>query len=189
MKLFKELGSLTDTRAFKIGGTIALILLIPLTVFIAQQQQDLRQRAQQVPVTPPNPQVLLSFSSSQASPSSTFSVYMMLDSAVYPISGVDITVTYNPGVLSLQRFAPGTRFNSLLYNTIDTNAGILRYAAVETITKTPPVGRLILGQLTFFAKKVGIATVNAKNMQVTATNFSGNVPVFVVPQTYTIYEK
>lgn len=52
-RIKKFIHSIIISKIFNLVSIIALVLVIPLTVFFAQQQQELRQRASGLPTTPP----------------------------------------------------------------------------------------------------------------------------------------
>lgn len=163
----------TSPQYAKRRNTLLLLLLvvaIPLTVFIAQQQQELRQRAQQEPLTPPSPSVTLSLSSPSVSlaPGETYQTKLMINAGENKITGIDLTLFYNKNFLTLTSFKPTGILNNELINKIDNTNGTFRYSAVDTVGNTPQ-GTVVIGVLTFQAGAAeGGSNVSFQNVQITA---------------------
>lgn len=182
----------TSPQYTKRRNTLLLLLLvvaIPLTVFIAQQQQELRQRAQQEPTTPPSPSVTLSLSSPTVSltPNETYPTSLSINSGSNRITGVDITLTFDPTLLSITGFTPTPLFNNELIKTVDNTNGALRYSAVDTVGNTPS-GTAVLGIITFKAgTNEGTSATNFQNIQITTLGQVEPISnINAIPSTFTI---
>lgn len=187
MSLYKKFLSFSDTRTFKIIGAIALVAIIPLTVLLARNQQDIRQRASETPVSSPLPTAIFSFSPSslQVGQNQSFGMDVNLDSPVYKVTGVDVVFTFNKDVLSVTSFVPSAVFNNVLYNTVDNAAGTIRFSAVDT-ANLAPMGTISLGKITFLAKAVGTGAINTQEVQITAVNLAGSLANTTATGTYTV---
>lgn len=180
--------SITDTNVFKIGGLVAIAAIIPVTLFAVGQSQDIRQRAQSVPATPPSSSATFSFSPASVSVgmNNTFSTDSVLSSPVSYVTGIDVTYTFNKDLVSVASFVPSGAFDSVLYNTIDNATGTIRFAGVDT-TNNAKMGNIMLGKITFTSKTLaGTGSITTQNVQITAASFAGNLPNTTIPASYTV---
>ncbi len=111
-----------------------------------------------------------------ASAGQTFTVGIGLNNnANYAISGVDVNLSFDNAILTLQSFTPSSFLNSKLTNSIAGESGTLHYVAVETLQ---PISQQTynLGTLTFVGRNPGIGNVNIQNAQITAIGIPGAIP-------------
>lgn len=149
-----------NKKAASITALALIALAIPLTVFISQQQQEIRQRAQEVsPLGGGSPPVSLALApaTQTASPSSTFNVELLLNTGDKEVTGVNIPISYNADILEVLEFQPSSFFNSKLTNGPGPLGGSWQYTAVET--QSTIKGNLPLGTITFRAKAEGTSNV------------------------------
>lgn len=170
-KIRRHFASPINKKAASITALALIALAIPLTVFISQQQQELRQRAGGGPFV----SLVLSPSNQTVAPGSSFDAQLSLDAGGNQVTGIDTVIKYNKDVLEVTNFQPSTTFNSQLVNKIDNQAGTLRYAAVHT--QGASTGIVEMGTITFRAKAQGTSTVDFENVQVTALEQAGALPV------------
>lgn len=170
---FKEvLTSPKYSKTLKLIFVLAIVAAIPLTVLIAQRQQEIRQRAggpTSMPFPPSN--FALKFSPSEATVKTgeNFTVEILLDPGSNQVSGTDLFLSYNTGTISLAGFTASKTgyLNDTLINKI--GIGTFQYAAVNTgSTLNNPYESFSLGTLTFKALTAGTAKVMVASVQVTA---------------------
>lgn len=177
-KIRQHFASPINKKAASITALVLIVLAIPLTVFISQQQQEIRQRAQEV--TPqgggPPPEISLALSPATYSTTigSTFNSQLSLTAGSNNITGVDVTLPYNKDVLEVTGFEPASTFNNQLVNTFNNQTGTLRYSAVNT--QSSANGTVNIGTITFRAKAEGTSAVTFDNIQITALDQTGSLP-------------
>lgn len=179
----KSFASKKKSRLVSIGILLFIILIIPLTVIIAQQVQDIRQRAtdsQTPPPLPPGGAVSLTMTPNifnltigAATPTSA---QIVINAGSNNITGVDFTFSYNPAMIKVVGFTPATGFDSELYKTIDNTTGKLRFAAVDTTTATANTGSVPVGTIQFSGSTVGSSTGTFQSVQITALGYTGALP-------------
>lgn len=159
-----------------LGIVIILILIaIPLTVFIAQKQQEVRQRAtgeeanifftggDQTPIS----QITLT-------PGRQATLALYVDTGAININGFDITVSL-ANALSLVTIndavegADASKFNSSVFRDIDRANGAIRFAKVSTDSSQNINGRLHLGSVIF---TVNTSAQGSGNIGVTAAQIT-----------------
>lgn len=138
-----------------VGFMVALLLVaaIPLTIFLVQRQQELRQRAagEQASFyfTTPNGTTPLVTVATDAGQSLTLNLF--LDTGTNTINGFDVTVA-TTGDLTFSQLVEGpdaARFPTKVFGDI-TNAGhTLRFTKVNSSTSESASGKLLLGTITF----------------------------------------
>lgn len=160
--------------------TLAIVAAVPLTVFVAMQQQEFRQRAGGPPATPPSPIAVtleLSPSSGNNVINVPFDVKMILNGGTNNIIGADVTIFYNKDILEITKTQSGKIFNDELINKIDNTAGTFRFAAVNTL-QNQINGSINMATITFKGKTTGDANVYfQKNAQITALGMKDALPV------------
>lgn len=157
---------------------IALLVAVPLTVFVAQRQQELRQRAAPQ-VSPPAPPASLALvpSSTRNTVGQEFEVKVFVKSSGNTLTGVYTTLLLNKDVLDFVAFRPNPAFNTQLINRYVSSSGTFRFAAVDTYATTI-TGDVELGTLRLRAKAPGTGTaVFDRNSQITALSVIGKLPV------------
>lgn len=142
-------------------GILLLLFAIPLTIWQAQQQQEVRSRAAG--------DVAFSFSpsSAQKAVDETFEVQVTLSGGTFDISGVDITLSFTPQYLELLSFTPST-YSTIIRNAVSNTSGTLRLTALN-VTTTPITGNILLGTATFKTKAEGTTSIGISTAQVTAS--------------------
>lgn len=162
-------------------SVIILAIAIPLTISQIQKQQEIRSRAAGGAIS-----LDLSPQTSTNNQGSTFSIQVSIGAADNNISGVDITMNFNPSVLELVSFVPSTAFSSQLINVTDNNAGTLHYTAVapEQVNNT---GTVSVGTLNFKGKTAGVGNVTFGTVQITGQGVTSSLPISsTATGTYTI---
>ncbi|MBI3092688.1 MAG: hypothetical protein HYZ02_00430, partial [Candidatus Levybacteria bacterium] len=173
-----------NKKAASITALALIALAIPLTVFISQQQQEIRQRAQEVSPLGGGGIVslVLAPSSSGISLGSTFEVVLNLNPGANIITGLDVIIRYDKNFLEIDKFNPTNTLGTQLINNVDNQAGTLRYAAVNTQSENPSAlgggdpTAINLGTITFKAKAEGTSNVTFDNIQITALGQTGSLP-------------
>lgn len=167
-----------DPKILKLIAIITVIAVIPLTVFLAQKQQELRQRASELPATPPLPPAVVSLKLSPAeltiSPETNIEIALSVVPGQNRITGVDLTLTYNKEVINMTSFSPNaTSLNNQLMAEIKD--GIFHFTATNTQQDllNQPDQEVPLGKLTFVAKSQGRGKIEFQNIQVTALGYDG----------------
>lgn len=105
-----------------------------------------------------------------------FDVEVSLKGGDLDISGVDMTIKFDPAVLELSSFTPSGKYNGALLNgPADNKSGSFRYIAVNS-SATPIKGEIVLGTLHFKAKAIGSAKVTFGTNQITASGYPQAIP-------------
>lgn len=166
-------------KHFKLLAIIIIALLIPLTVLIAQKQQEIRQRASGRIAA-----VFLKLSPSELAGISgeNLTIQVTLEAANYQITAAGFTLAFDPALLELLEFQPSPAFNEQIKNTVDNESGSLVYTAVNT-GGLQSAESVPLGTLNFRAKSEGSASVGFQNVQITALGFENALPVSSTPPT------
>lgn len=178
-KIRQHFANPINKKAVSITALALIALAIPLTVFISQQQQEIRQRAQEVTTKGGGEYVSLTLAPSilEKAPGETFDVEFYFEAKTFSITGVDVTINYDPSILQMERFTPVSTFNNVLVNNPpDNTKGEYRYAAVDT-ANTPQTGKITVGIITFKAQNTtGTSYVDLNNIQITALGQSTAIP-------------
>lgn len=139
-------------------GFIALLILISgvaIGVFLVGQNQDIREKAAPATVAYITP------SNFDNQIGTDFTFYVKMDSASNQISGVDIRLNYNKDafqIISLEKGSGATNLETVLFSTIDSANGKIKYIAY-TGDKTKALSGTGIEILKVNAKsKAGIAT-------------------------------
>ncbi len=166
----------------KLAAIIALLVIaaaIPLTVFIAQKQQDIRQRAAGeqtslyfIPGTDCN---ALTTQTTQVSLNigQQYTYSLCLDAGGNNISAFDVTMSFGNAfslatINSMSEGQDAARFNSEFLKTLDPQTGIGRFANGNTNTSQVIQGKLQLGQATFTPTQVGSGTVAVSDASISS---------------------
>lgn len=186
-KVSEFISSLKKSKYLGLIAVLAIVAAVPLTVLIAQMNQDVRQRASEVVTSPPFPPTVTPSNSGQlvllpANYSfvigTSFDVDLLLTSTNF--TGVDTTVRFDPQILELLSFTPERTsssvpvFNNELIKTTDNTTGSFRYAAVNT---TNAMQGGIIGKLRFRTKTLGNSYVTFENAQVTMLGYNGAIDI------------
>ncbi|MBI2033437.1 MAG: hypothetical protein HYT10_03190 [Candidatus Levybacteria bacterium] len=168
--LIKYFQLFKSSHYLKVTAIVLLILAIPITVLIAQQQQEIRQRASE-PVTSPYPTTEIGFTpdSLQIAPTQ-FAVTNLWLHTPESITGVNLMITFTPLFADIISFTPSTAFDSVVKNTIvrvSSTFGALYITLVNT-NGLPPTGNIQLGTLSVKGISSGTSTINIGNQQLTA---------------------
>lgn len=166
-----------------------ILVVIPLIVIIAQRQTELRQRAggPSSPPYPPGEAVLtLSPLTTSVNLNEPLSLDVIIKAGTNDITGVDISINSNPSILAINKFVPGTQFNSQLISRIESNGTVYRYAATNTDVNVHNTGDVRLGTLVLDPKALGLADVKFIANQVTALNVAGSLAITIENGTYTV---
>ena len=160
-----------------IVGIIVAILVIPLTVFVARQQQETRQRAAQGN----NIKVYLALADNTtplttitAAPNETKTLRVYLDPQGNPISAFSLVGTpSNPSIYSLSNLTEGDgaqKFNAELVKEID-NSGAIHFGKATTTADAAVISAspLLLGTITATATTVGTGNITLSG-EVTGPN-------------------
>ncbi len=181
---------LQDPRQSKlaVGFIILLVMFLPLIVWYAQKQQELRQRASELPLSPPSSGVALSLSPGNSSvlPNTPFTVLITLQAGTYNITGVDFVLKFNESILPATQFTPTTVFNSVLTNEIDHTTGTLHFTTTSTDTNSQITGNVNIGTVTFSPKVLGGAVVDFQSSQITALGVTTSLPTVYTSATYIV---
>ncbi len=175
------------------GHILALIVvlvitfgIIPITVYLVQQQQNLRSKAAGgVEVG------TLKLNLGEVVPKyhSSFSLNFGIGFAPnQKITGADVTITYSDN-LRLDTFqeekADPNRLTPIWYG-FNTSAGTLRYVAVNDTYTANALSYVPLGRLTFFVIGTGTAIISITDKQIVAQDESGILNVGDARVIYTI---
>lgn len=151
---------------------VGLILVaIPITTLLVRQQQIFKSRAATTvtlhltPVTASEPV------------GQSFDVIVSVDSGNLDISGVDISLSFTPGILQLANFTPSTSYSSVILNgPANNDTGNFRFIEVNNSTSPITGNNIALGTLHFSGKAVGSAQVKFLTTQITASGQSAAIP-------------
>lgn len=145
---------------------LILVIALPLIVLNAQRQQELRQRASELPTEQTATSVSFELVPTTSQPvlGQSFTVDVYANTGANNVSGVDFTVTFPTNTLSLSEFKPSDTFGNILAKTVEE--GKLRHAA-GILGTTGVNGRVKVGTLIFEPKATGDAGVSFENVQIT----------------------
>ncbi|MBI2443188.1 MAG: hypothetical protein HYV40_04765 [Candidatus Levybacteria bacterium] len=163
-----------------IGGLI-LLLAIWLVASQIKKQTETRSKAAGEAVT-----FSLTPASQDVVIGNTFQINVSLDAKTNNITGVDLTLQYNPQVSDAVSFQPAGNFNTELIKTIDPATGTVRFATVNTGT-TVLSGVMPIGTLTLTGKSQGSGTLALQKAQITASGIQTEIPLDpTTAATYTV---
>ncbi|MDO8460931.1 MAG: hypothetical protein Q7S38_00650 [bacterium] len=161
----------------RIGVILIILAAVPLTVFIAQKQQEIRQRAsgeetslyfiQGIDCNAPLQTDQILFNIGQQ-----YTYSLCLDSGGNAISGFDITASFGNAsslvtISSISEGQDAGRFNSEVEKTIDTQAGTARFIKANTDAAVI-TGKLQLAQVTFTPNAQGSGAVAIQGATITS---------------------
>ncbi|OGH18314.1 MAG: hypothetical protein A2770_02800 [Candidatus Levybacteria bacterium RIFCSPHIGHO2_01_FULL_38_12] len=155
-------------RLFFILGFLLIAIAIPLTVFIAQKQQDIRQRASASDVSfslPGNNSVPLN---------QTISVGITLSAGGNNIQSIDFTMTFDKDILEYIDFQPTATFSEVKKTTVSNanQSGTFNYIGASLGTSPNTGSNIFIGSIIFRGKSLGSATVAFQTATVTAISAS-----------------
>ncbi len=180
----------------KLLGTIAIILIliaIPLTVFIAQKQQEIRQKASGEDTTvflTSDTNIITSIS---LTPGGQATLALYVDTGANRLNGFDITVNLSNALnlITIQSAEEGKdaqNFNTPIFKDIDKTNGTIRFAKVTTDTSANIFGRLHLGTVNFTVNTSasGQGTVGVTSALLTSPNKTSGLTVALPTLKYII---
>lgn len=146
----------------KIGIIIGILVLIGgvlLTIFIVQQQQETRSRAQEEQLT-------ISFDpesqEKQIGEITRVDIYYETSSSV---TATEFVLGFDPTILELISFTPDQSvFDNIITNDIDNQNGTLSFMGVN-VALTPKTGRNLIGRMEFKPKKEGAGNISFRSHQ------------------------
>lgn len=151
----------TIKKSFIIISLLAVVIAIPLTVFISQQQQEIRQRASgreaavffaELGNTSPT-----ALSQISLSPGQQKIIALYLDTGSISINGYDIIINFGAILQSVTvnevaEGADANKFDSLIFKDFDQTTGKIRFARTNINVSQVIKGKLHLGSVSFTAK-------------------------------------
>lgn len=148
-----------SSNASKTVSALLLLLIVaalPITVFFAQHQQDIRQRAagEQVSLFFTKQGSNIPITSTVLQTNTTGIVDLYLDAQSINISGFDLTITISGQELTLSQVNEGSgaqKFNSKIFNNISNGAHTVRFSKVTTDTNQVINGIIHLASITLAA--------------------------------------
>lgn len=156
--------NLSPKRLLLIIFTILLAIAIPFTINFLREQQEIRSRAGGGTVA-----LQLAPLTATSIVNDTFTVNLSLRNANgLDVTGLDISMLFDSGVIELNSFTASSVFNQQLINTPNNTTGTFRYVAVSTSTDQINQTAINLGTLTFKAKNVGSSTTSFQTVKVVA---------------------
>lgn len=174
---------------------LIIIAAIPLAVWMALTSQENRQRASEIPVSPPatTGQVQLELWTSEfvSNPETLLinrdplNIAVILHAGSYNITGIDFVASSAKTILPITQFTPSTSFNSIVTNNIDVN-GNLHFVATATDPSITNSGNISVGTLTVAPQTVGSTTVAFDSSQITALGYASALTVGYVNKNYVV---
>src|SRR5579871_4703057 len=166
-----------NTQIISILVLLILLAIIPVTVFLSGQTQDIRQHAHSA-VSPTMaigiPQLSIFPQSLLVYKGDSFISEVTLSPRSNIITSVVMTVTYDPKILSLVRFTPSPD-TRLLNETIDIIQGNLTYKEAF-LSQSTQESDISLGNITFVAKTLGSSYVGFTNISLTTPGSITTLP-------------
>lgn len=179
------MGSFIENIFKKKIGLFILALLagaIPLTVYVTQQQQDIRQRAQVAPVT-----LKLNPQTDTIGLNDTQTIDVILNTGDTQINGVDIQVSFSQDTLEITNFQPSTSLTPVINNPPNNTNGTFRFVGVNANTSGPQLfGAVFIGSFTVKGKAVGTGTITFGNTLITSPAQNDGVTTSKTNGTYTV---
>lgn len=181
----------------KIIALLVVVLAIPLTVFIAQKQQEIRQRAAGeqtslyfMPGTDCNA-LTTQTTSVSLNIGQQYTYSLCLDGGSNNISGFDITMSFGNAfslatISDMSEGRDAARFNNEFLKTLDRQTGIGRFAKGNTNTSQVIQGKLQLAQMSFTPTQVGSGTVAVSNATISSITSETALTVSKPTVSYTI---
>lgn len=180
-KVSEFISTLRNSKYLGLIAILALVAIIPITVLVAQMNQDIRQRASEVslsPVSPPSttyPNVSFDLSPTTITKTTSdapFQAQITVKAGTNNVTGLDFTLVYNQNVLELTGFSPVTTnsFSTQLVKTTDSTAGTLRYSAINM--QGALTGDILVGTLTFRPKALGSSPITFSTIKLTVLNYN-----------------
>jgi hypothetical protein len=125
--------------------------------------------------------------STQTIPVNTeFTTKVMVESGTIPVTGVDLTFSYDPNTTQFVSFTPDTSLNSPLINKHDSSTNTIRFSAVDTSTQEIK-GAIEIGEIKLRSKSSGQGQITLTKSQVIASGRNAAIPVnFTSPTSYTV---
>ncbi|MCL5010453.1 MAG: hypothetical protein M1289_02510 [Patescibacteria group bacterium] len=197
------LEGLSKRRLIGLISILVIILAIPLTVFIAQKRQEIRQHAasdftlffSDCSANSINSAILTSPWTITNSTSPTLCLYLRTNNPSFNLIGFDIQMTYGPG-LNLNSIAiqnGGLEFNTQQRKIFDNSSHSFEIARASgnptsIIPNTADNGTLLIATLNFTASGAGSGTINFTNpaSSLVSTNKTGYLVGDFTPLNYTI---
>ncbi len=171
--------TLTRQRKMALFGLFFAILIIPITIVFVQKQQEIRSRASGEAAT-----FTLIPQSDTKAVGDTFGIRLILNGGTNNITGLDITLTFNPAIADLT-FTPSAIFDQQLINKVIS--GSFRYAAVNTQRSTITGDAIDVGIISLKAKVAGQTPLTFLKAQVIAEKVAGALPNGTnLPGSYTV---
>ncbi len=161
-----------------------LLIGIILTISVINITQQLNSKASE-----DTSAILLSPNSQFVKKGDPFLVKVLFESKGKNIMGADITIKYDPALLSLESFESTREFTDVILRSIDEEKGEIRLVLAETEDKSHNEQILNLGALSFKANENGNANVAISNAQIVALGSNNEITLGELPQgIYTISE-
>lgn len=133
-------------------GVLLVLAIIPVTLFLVKQGQEVRTKA--------TPATVLSFTppSLSVSPGDSFNVFASISTGENLAMGVDLKISFDPSLIEVLSVEDVGFFESpqILMNTIDNTAGLISYS-VGSFTGGQGSGDIIA--ISFKAKSPGTASL------------------------------
>ncbi len=176
-------------------AVLLLIVAVPLTVFIAQQQQEVRQHAageqtQLYFVNDTDTATAVTAENATTGQQVTYDLY--LDAGAIPISAFDVTVDLGslaPEVTVdnvVEGVDAASQFDSVVYNFTHPSATTIRFAKLTTNTSAVITGKLQLIKFTVTPTTAGTGTVTISSATVTSPTQTTALSVGIPTTTFTI---
>lgn len=143
-------------KAFVIGFLLLLLIAIPVTVFLVQRQQELRSRAE------PATTITFDPTSKSVKTNDSFSVNVVMDTAVNSVATAEIYITFDAGKLNVIELKPGSFMpHALVEPTFDNNSGT-GFIAVDTLSADASPSDVPFTKRSDGPKPVAVITFKAK---------------------------
>lgn len=152
--------SFSGKKLFLLGFVVVLMVVIPLTVYLVQQQQKLRVGAQAASSL--SFQVTPGSSATIAKPTDTASFDVMLDPSTNQVSFVKLVISYESGKVSVKDFTPNTADFPTILQAADKGTG----KASLTVSVGDNPSKIVTGSP---ARKVATISFSALSAAVAGT--------------------
>ncbi|MBU1126752.1 cohesin domain-containing protein [Patescibacteria group bacterium] len=139
-------------KVLVIIGVLLVLAVIPITLFLVKQGQEVRTKA--------TPATVLSFTppSLSVSPGDSFDIFASINTGENLAMGVDLKISFNPSLIEAISMEDAGFFTSpqILMNNIDNQAGFISYS-VGSFTGAQGSGNIIA--ISFKAKSPGTVSL------------------------------